>query len=273
MHTASASTAGVVVGLRPKGPLWFFRSLPRTCIGFLFAVLCDVFVMVAYGSVLIATGLGSSSFYFASLILAATATLVYFSISAIRSENTVELLAAVAISSCVNATVVYFRVNENAFTPVQRRGSNVFSSIDILPPEVLDAGILAWTAFVQIALVSFGYLSYHDFGWRIFKLFGIDFNMRQVYERFLWFMAMLKLDTLMALLNVAAGFGAWPALLPACRDNHTWSAPCECTGLSPVLRRASQPFSSNTSSACSSTHSWSWASWATHCGWFAASSP
>jgi hypothetical protein len=125
-----------VVGLRPQGPLSFFRSLPRACIGFLFAVFCDVFVMVAYGSVLLVTGLGSSSSYFASLILSASATLVYFSISAIRSENTVELLAAIGISSCVNATVFYFRANENAFAAVQRRGSNVFSSIDILPPEV-----------------------------------------------------------------------------------------------------------------------------------------
>ena len=71
---------------------------------------------------------------------------------------------------------------------------------------MLNAGILACTALVQLALMVFGYLSYHDFGWRIFKLFGIDFNMRQVYERFLWFMAMLKLDMLMAMLNVAAGF-------------------------------------------------------------------
>ena len=28
--------------------------------------------------------------------------------------------------------------------------------------------------------MGFGYLSYRDFGWRIFKIFGVDFNMRQV---------------------------------------------------------------------------------------------
>ena len=110
-----------VAGLRSQGRLSFFRSLPRACIGFLFAVFCDVFVMVAYGCVLLVTGLGASSFYFASLILSASAMLMYFSISAIRSENTVELLAAVGISSCVNATVFYFRANENAFAAVQAR--------------------------------------------------------------------------------------------------------------------------------------------------------
>ena len=162
--------------------------------------------MVSYGSVLIATGLGASAFYFAALIFAASVTLVYFSISSIRSENTVELLAAIAIATCVNATVFYFRANENAFAAVQRRSTNVFSSIGVLPPELLNAGIFGWAGLVQLALISFGYFSYRDFGWRIFKLFGIDFNMRQVYERILWFMAMLKLDTLMAGFNVAAGF-------------------------------------------------------------------
>ena len=195
------------VGLQPNGPLSFFRSLPRACIGFLFAVFCDVFVMGAYGAVLLMTGIGVASLYFASLILAGCLTLVSFSISALRSENTVELLAAIAIASCVNATVFYFRVNENAFAAVQRRGTTLAGTTSaILPPAMLNAGILSWTALVQIALMGFGYLSYRDFGWRIFKLFGIDFNMRQVYEQYLWFMAILKLDTLMAILNVAAGF-------------------------------------------------------------------
>lgn len=120
----AAENTPVFVGLRSQGSLAFFRSLPHACLGFLFAVFCDVFVMVAYGSVLLVTGLGASSFYFASLILSASLTLVYFSISAIRSENTVELLAAVGIASCVNATVFYFRANENAFAAVQARAAS-----------------------------------------------------------------------------------------------------------------------------------------------------
>ena len=205
--TAKQAVVPAVIGLKPKGAFSFFRSLPRACIGFLIAVLADVIVMVGYGGVLLSTGIGVPSLYFACLVLAGSAVLVYFSISAIRSENTVELLAAIAIASCVNATVFYFRLNENAFAPVQREGSNIFSTNGgFLPPATLNAGILSWTALVQIALMGFGYLSYNDFGWRIFKLFGIDFNMRQVYERFLWFQAMLKLDVLMAAANVAAGF-------------------------------------------------------------------
>ena len=35
----------------------------------------------------------------------------------------------------------------------------------------------------------FGYRSYLDFGWRIFKLFGTDLRMRTVYETFLWLKA------------------------------------------------------------------------------------
>lgn len=184
MPRSETRSTPAVVGLSPKGSLSFFRSLPRACIGFLFAVLCDVVVMVAYGSVLLATGLGASSFYFAALTIAAGLTLVYFSISAIRSENTVELLAAVGIATCVNATVIYFRSNENAFSAIQRRSTNLFSSTSsVLPPEILNAGILGFTGLVQLALMGFGYLSYNDFGWRIFKLFGIDFNMRQVNTR------------------------------------------------------------------------------------------
>ena len=182
-----------VVGLRPKQHV--FSALPLACRGFLTAVFIDVFLMASYSTILLATGISSSAFYFAALILSTCVTLVYFSISAIRSENTVELLAAIGISSCVNATVIYFRANENAFSAVKRRDVGTTSMSTMLPPELLNAGILTCTALLQLALMWCGYLSYQDFGWRIFKLFGIDFNMRQVYERFLWFMAMLKVCT------------------------------------------------------------------------------
>ena len=49
-----------------------------------------------------------------------------------------------------------------------------------LVPLWLTIVLYAGTGLLQIASMWFGYLSYHDFGWRIFKLFGIDFNMRQV---------------------------------------------------------------------------------------------
>ena len=84
---------------------------------------------------------------------------------------------------------------------MRRRTEISYSST--LPPHLLDAGVMTWQGGVQLALMVFGYLSYMDFGWRIFKIFGIDLAMRQVYERFLWFEAVLKLDTLLALLNVA----------------------------------------------------------------------
>ena len=71
---------------------------------------------------------------------------------------------------------------------------------------VLTLGALATQGTIQIAFVVFGYLSYKDFGWRIFKLFGTDLGMRQVYETYLWFKALLKMDALLAGLNVAAGF-------------------------------------------------------------------
>ena len=202
-----AAATPQVVGLRHKGPLLFCRSLPTPTICMLLAVWLDILVMVGYGSVLLSTGTNKAAFYFASLIFSAAVVLMYFSISAIRSENTVELLATIAIGTCVNAMVFYVRANDNALSAVQRTtvltpGSSVFN----VSPALFNAGVITAFALLQLALMWFGYLSYRDFGWRIFKLFGIDFNMRQVYERFLWFAAMLKLDAFTAVLNVAAGF-------------------------------------------------------------------
>ena len=71
---------------------------------------------------------------------------------------------------------------------------------------MLTLGALATQGTIQISFFVFGYLSYKDFGWRIFKLFGTDLGMRQVYETYLWFKALLKMDALLAGLNVAAGF-------------------------------------------------------------------
>ena len=134
--------------------------------------------MVVYAAVLISTGANVSAFYFAAIILASAAMLVYYSVSMIRTENTIELLAAVALGTCVSASVFYFRANDNAFAAVKRR-----STVEIgisLPSEVIDVGVVVWQSLVQLALMGFGYVSHRDFGWRIFKLFGIDFHMRQV---------------------------------------------------------------------------------------------
>ena len=109
-----------VVGLK-YNRFDFLRSLPRACLGFLFCVMADAVVMVGYAAVLLATGVNTSAFYFAAIILASAAMLVYFSVSAIRSENTIELLATVALGTCVSATIFYFRANDNAFSAVQRR--------------------------------------------------------------------------------------------------------------------------------------------------------
>lgn len=190
-----------VVGLRTRGSnaitrsaiFTFFRSLPRACIGLIVAVSLDALVMVGYAIVLLTTGVNNSAFYFAACLLVSVIVLVYFTVSAIRSENTVELLAIIGIGTCVNATVFYFRANDNAFESIQRREEISTGAAGNLPPGLMNVGIISWFVCVQLALMGFGYLSYQDFGWRIFKLFGIDFNMRQVYERFLWFSAMLKL--------------------------------------------------------------------------------
>ena len=74
-----------VVGLRPKQHV--FSALPLACRGFLTAVFIDVFLMASYSTILLATGISSSAFYFAALILSTCVTLVYFSISAIRSPG------------------------------------------------------------------------------------------------------------------------------------------------------------------------------------------
>ena len=197
----------LVVGLRHKGSLCFCCSLPRACVCMLIAVLIDIFVMLGYTSVLLSTGTNTAAFYFAALIFSSACILMYFSISGIRSENTVELLATIGIGTCVNATVFYVRANDNAFSAVERTslltsGSSLFN----VSPDLFNAGVISAFALLQLGLMWFGYLSHRDFGWRIFKLFGIDFNMRQVYERFLWFAAMLKLDAYVSILNVAAGF-------------------------------------------------------------------
>ena len=161
----------------------FLRSLPHSALLFLVAVACNVLAMLAYAFVLLTTGINESAFYLASAMLLSAAMLSYFALSAIRTENAVELLAAVCIGTCVSVTIFYFRLNDNAFALVERRTEISYSST--LPPAVLDAGVIVSWSLVQLALLVCGYLSYKDFGWRIFKIFGIDFNMRQVDERVL----------------------------------------------------------------------------------------
>lgn len=206
------------------------RTLPRACIGFLVAVALDAIVMLGYATLLFATGANTSSYYFGVLILTAAAALVYFSISAIVTENTVELASAIAVGTTVTATVFYVRLGIGSIQSVER--SHAFDT-DGVSSDLMNAVALLWQSCVQLALSLFGYQAYNDFGWRIFKLFGTDLQMRMIYERVLWFSAVLKLDTLLALLSLAAGIAFFfrhltaaelPVMLVAILLNLIWVA-------------------------------------------------
>ena len=141
-----------------------------------------------------------------------------------RSENTVELLTAIVVGSSVTATIYYVRLGGD-IDNVRRQKceENVqCATADAVPAWLLTAVALTCQSLVQLALMGYGYRSYLDFGWRIFKvrvrvrapnpdpnpnpnltpnhspnpslnpspnpnqLFGTDLRMRVVYETFLW---------------------------------------------------------------------------------------
>ena len=125
----------------------------------------------------------------------------------VRSENTVELLTAIVVGSGVTATIYYVRLCGDIDNVKRQKceDSVQCSTADSIPAWVLTAVSLTCQSLVQLVLMGYGYRSYLDFGWRIFKLFGTDLRMRTVYETFLWLKAMLKLDFLFCCLLLAAG--------------------------------------------------------------------
>ena len=192
-----------------KESIW--RTLPRACFGLIAAVVLDVVAMLGYATLLLMDGASPSAFYFAAVVLTGAFILVFFTMSAVLSENTIELLATVCVGTCVTIMVFWLRLGGGNLDQVQRTTERGGMMDDLFPDPaqkqfVLTLGALATQGTIQIAFVVFGYLSYKDFGWRIFKLFGTDLGMRQVYETYLWFKALLKMDALLAGLNVAAGF-------------------------------------------------------------------
>jgi len=192
-----------------KESIW--RTLPRACFGLIAAVVLDVVAMLGYATLLLMDGASPSAFYFAAVVLTGAFILVFFTMSAVLSENTIELLATVCVGTCVTIMVFWLRLGGGNLDQVQRTTERGGMMDDLFPDPaqkqfVLTLGALATQGTIQVAFVVFGYLSYKDFGWRIFKLFGTDLGMRQVYETYLWFKALLKMDALLAGLNVAAGF-------------------------------------------------------------------
>ena len=192
-----------------KESIW--RTLPRACFGLIAAVVLDVVAMLGYATLLLMDGASPSAFYFAAVVLTGAFILVFFTMSAVLSENTIELLATVCVGTCVTIMVFWLRLGGGNLDQVQRTTERGGMMDDLFPDPaqkqfVLTLGALATQGTIQLAFVVFGYLSYKDFGWRIFKLFGTDLGMRQVYETYLWFKALLKMDALLAGLNVAAGF-------------------------------------------------------------------
>ena len=176
-----------------KESIW--RTLPRACFGLIAAVVLDVVAMLGYATLLLMDGASPSAFYFAAVVLTGAFILVFFTMSAVLSENTIELLATVCVGTCVTIMVFWLRLGGGNLDQVQRTTERGGMMDDLFPDPaqkqfVLTLGALATQGTIQIAFVVFGYLSYKDFGWRIFKLFGTDLGMRQVYETYLWFKAL-----------------------------------------------------------------------------------
>ena len=89
-----------------------------------------------------------------------------------RSENTVELLTAIVVGSSVTATIYYVRLGGD-IDNVRRQKceENVqCATADAVPAWLLTAVALTSQSLVQLALMGYGYRSYLDFGWRIFKV-------------------------------------------------------------------------------------------------------
>ena len=171
-----------------KESIW--RTLPRACFGLIAAVVLDVVAMLGYATLLLMDGASPSAFYFAAVVLTGAFILVFFTMSAVLSENTIELLATVCVGTCVTIMVFWLRLGGGNLDQVQRTTERGGMMDDLFPDPaqkqfVLTLGALATQGTIQIAFVVFGYLSYKDFGWRIFKLFGTDLGMRQVYETYL----------------------------------------------------------------------------------------
>ena len=181
-------------------PRSFLKTLPRAMIGFLVAVMLDCFVMLSYAILLLATGSNISANYFAGVIITAAISLVYFAFSAIRTENTIELVTAIAVGTCVTLTIFYVRLGFGSIQNVQRSYEMDTGGI---PSGTLNALALAWQSVVQGALTVFGYLSYNDFGWRIFKLCGTSLELKRMHEALFRLRAWVQFDFILSLQQCA----------------------------------------------------------------------
>ena len=205
---ASKRSSPAAVSSRP-GCLSTFRTLPIFCRGLLACVALDLCLMLWYSALLLATGSNASASYLGIAILVAAVAMGYFSISSLLRENTVEMLAALAVGTSVTLFVYYVNLGGDVIDEHVSRDAfygNASSLRDNIPDSVRLALTLGWQGLVQLGLVFFGYYSYRDFGWRMFKLFGADLRLRDVYETQLWCHALLKIDLCCSVLNVVSGF-------------------------------------------------------------------
>ena len=125
-----------------KESIW--RTLPRACFGLIAAVVLDVVAMLGYATLLLMDGASPSAFYFAAVVLTGAFILVFFTMSAVLSENTIELLATVCVGTCVTIMVFWLRLGGGNLDQVQRIGQRVITVRASAPGEVVPwYGILS----------------------------------------------------------------------------------------------------------------------------------
>ena len=128
--------------------------------------------------------------YYAGCLICMASTLAVMGVDCLRTENTIELLCVLMMTLFFCGVTAYIIVN-NA---LERGGeaaesfvnTNVGEDTGGFAPSTTVAFVSAVQGSAMIVLIVTGRMTYRSFGWRIFKLFGTDKQMRSVFTQLLF---------------------------------------------------------------------------------------
>ncbi|KAL3160650.1 hypothetical protein ABBQ32_010571 [Trebouxia sp. C0010 RCD-2024] len=150
----------------------FWESLPLMSKIFLLASCTDALLIIAFSIQQMASSTQGELLHISLVMLVTSIFFLWFAWDAIICENAFELLASGVLGLAVCARIIYF---------VVRRSEPGES--DHPQADRADKAVAAIALFLQVVVLTFGYITWGQFGWRTYSKLAADMRIKDADQQ------------------------------------------------------------------------------------------
>jgi len=206
--TTSSSPLSPHKLLNKKKPKWELNKL-----GVLFLLLALIQALAVIGGTIANMVLNSmqpnpsySSYFLSSVLIVIMISMTYFAFDSVLFENSFELLGFTVASLVMFIRLIYGIVNVLTETNNHKTMATTTTATNKLPRSHVSVLVTSSIVlFIQLTQFLLLIPLQKSFGWRSYRLIGTDDSLIRRYRIYNFFLACIKIDTLLSVLVLMMG--------------------------------------------------------------------